>query len=373
MTKISLLFIPIGAVLYALSAQAADQVFCEDYARDLINIPQHREGAPKTCNKDQSHWNTNKAVHIKWCKGVSEAEANKKRYQHNNLVNLCNDSYKLIMVDRQRVASLPISATEEMQMDSAPEHLSKALVDGKIQSPYSKLFPGVDSAIKKGALKKCKLFSLSVEMDKNTKTKEWVISTDEACLTETHREHIWLIQQVKGQYRILFEGEYHTLNLHYSEENNYRNISISSSLTPEQETKKRCGSIDADWHYVEGRYIPYQGKANEMGKCLPEYNLPDYLQGVNTFELAEGEWEKGMKAEEAKRIALMAPYKKALQDYVPEWIASIEKQVPAVDTVQVSGETLNNKESSGVSSKEQEMKDSSKSFLESMRAFLGLD
>ena len=204
------------------------------------------------------------------------------------------------MVDRKRVASLPISATEEIQMDSAPKDLTKALVSGKIQSPYSRLFPAVDTAIKKGSLKQCSFHSLSVDIDKNINTKEWVVSTDDQCFEERPSGHVWLIQQTNDQYRVLFEGEHHTLNLRFSERNKYKNISISSALSPQQETKQLCGRIDADWHYVEGRYIPFKGKANAMGQCLPEYNLPDYLQGVNTYDLAEGEWEKGMEAEEEK-------------------------------------------------------------------------
>ncbi len=381
MTKLSLSFLTVCVVLNPLSAQAAEQVFCEDYAREMINIPQHREGAPKTCHKDQAYWNTDKAAHIKWCQGVSEADANKKRYNHNNLVNLCNDSYKLILIDRKRLASLPISATEEMQMDSAPKDLTRALVNGKIQSPYASLFPTVDAAIKSGSLKQCAFDSLSVEIDKNTKTKEWVISTDVQCLEEKPFGHVWLIQQIDDQYRVLFEGEHNTLNLRISEKNNYKIISISSALSRQQETKQRCGRIEADWHYVEGRYIPFKGKANEMGQCLPEYNLPDYLQGVNTYDLAEGEWEKGMEAEEEKRKALMTPYKKALQDYVPTWIASVEKRVPSnsytINTVQAldksSGQDEPIKTSSHSSKDEDKSKDQDKSFLETMRAFLGLD
>lgn len=390
MTKKSL---PIFALYIAFSSglvQAADEIFCDDYARELINIPTDSESTQKLCQKGQSHWNEDKAVHIKWCLSVDEATADKKRYNHNQLVNLCNDSYKLIMIDRKRVASLAISDKEEMQMDSATPVIQKGLTTATIKTPYSELFTKFNTAIKEGKLKECNLFSLAVELDKSPETKEWVISTESTCL-EDHQEHIWLVQQIEDKYHILFEGENNTFNIRYSEnkESQYKNISISTTLTMEEETDKRCGTIHADWHYVAGRYIPFKGKAIEGGNCLPEYNVPDSLQGKNTFELAEGEWEKRMLIEEKKRIALFAPYKQALKDYIPKWISHIETKVPAdplaiaINTPQ-TGANTDTKETAEVSptlsskpetetETETTKEKPKKSFFENMRAFLGLD
>jgi hypothetical protein len=381
MTKKPLPLLSLCVAMASVSAQAADEIFCEDYARDLIIIPTDSNSSQKLCQKNQSHWNDDKASHMKWCLGVDEAEANKKRYNHNNLVNLCNDSYKLIMIDRKRVASLPISANEEMQMDNAPAEIKIALTNGTIKSSYSQLFAEFNQAINNGKLKKCSLYSLSVDLDKDSSTKEWVISTDNTCLEEHQFEHVWVVQQVKDDYRILFEGEDDTLNIRFSETNQYKNISISTPLKVAEETNKRCGSINADWHYVAGRYIPFQGRAEEHGSCLPDYNLPDYLQGENTFELAEGEWEKGMEAEEKKRVALFSPYKQALEDYIPEWIRHVKSKIPADQSlmaVNASQTSSDSKETDDISSVESksvaaDQKKSKKGFMENIRAFLGLD
>ena len=64
----------------------------------------------------------------------------------------------------------------------------------------------------------------------------------------------------------------------------------------------------------------------------------------------------------------MAPYEKRLQDYVPTWIANIEKSVPTNSYTINTAQALDR--SSGVDDKS---KDQDKSFLENMRAFLGLE
>ncbi len=369
---ISLCFIVFSSVLSP--ALAADKEYCETYARALINLPHKGKSALEVCQQDQPHWSADKAAHIQWCLGVSQAEADKKLYAHNKLVNLCNDTYKLIMIDRKQSANLPVSANEVMAMKSAPDSIKDVLINGEIKnasSPFSKLYPVIHKAINDGSLKDCAVDSLAVDMDNNADTKEWVLSIDSNCLTDQQYGHIWLVQQIGDQYNILFEGEDNTLTLRYSETSTYKNITIASHLSGNEETTERCGSIIADWHYIEGRYLPVKGKADLHGDCLPEYNLPDSLQGANTYEIDENEWKRGMEEEEKKREALFAPYKKALVDYIPEWIKNTEQLIPANPKTNLTTNKLLTKEKTPNPAKENKEED--KSFMRNVRSFLGLE
>ncbi len=381
MPKTSLLFFISASLFISTTSQAADAEFCEQYARDLINHPHAKKDAPQTCQKDQPHWSSNKAEHIKWCLSASEADANKKRYNHNKLVNLCNDSYKLIMLDRKRVANLPLSTDDIVELKAADEEIKAALLSGKISNPYSELYPDISKILKDGSLKECDISSLDIDIDKNAESKEWVLSTDRECITDKENGHVWLVQYINNSYRILLEGEAHTLDIHYSEHNEYKIISINTHLTPKEETDTRCGNIMADWYYEKGRYIPFKGEADESGDCLPEYNLPDYLQGENTLNMADGEWEKSMKAEDEKRIALFAPYKKSLEDYIPQWMKNIEQLVATNELAPnpvplVTTETPKDKpqeEKTKAAEEKPEKKKEDKGFIESVRTFFGLD
>ncbi|MEE9303950.1 MAG: hypothetical protein V3U84_09195, partial [Thiotrichaceae bacterium] len=289
------------------------------------------------------------------------------------------DTYKLIMIDRKRCASLPLSADDVMAMKAAPENIKDVLLNGKINniaSPFSKLYPVINKAINDGSLKNCNVDSLPVDMDDNPDTKEWVLSIDSSCLTDQKYGHIWLVQQTGDDYNILFEGEDNTLTLRYSETGNYKNITIASHLSAEEETTNRCGSIIADWHYMDGRYLPVKGKADLHGNCLPEYDLPDSLQGANTYDLDENEWKKGMAEEEEKRDALFAPYKKALIDYVPEWINNTEQRIPENPKVGLAAKKLSTQGNAPIPATAPAKENNSgenKGFMENVRSFLGLE
>ena len=371
-------FLLLGLSFFGVSSSlvAADKTYCQSYARALINLPHKNKSTLAVCQQDQPHWSTDKAKHLEWCLGVKQAEADKKLYQHNKLVNLCNDTYKIVMIDRQRSATPPVSVNDPIEMTPAPGALKDALFKNKpLKSPYATLYPSIQKAIKDGTINQCDIHSLTVNLDKNQQSNEWVVSIDASCLAEKKRGHIWLVQQLGDNYHILFEGEDDTFTLRYTETNTFKNITIAAQLHPDEETDKRCGGIIADWHYKDGRYLPVKGQADEHGSCLPEYNLPDRLQGANTYDLAEGEWEKEMLDEEKKRKALFAPYKKALTDYIPEWIGKIEKLVPANPKAVITHNQLYTKDDSDHKStkKNQEQEKEDKSFMQNVRSFLGIE
>ena len=369
------LFIGLSALSYSSVLRAADKEYCEQYARTLINLPNEdptkKRNILKVCQKNQPHWSNDKAKHLKWCLGVSQAEADKKLYNHNKLVNLCNDTYKLIMIDRNRCANLPLSPDDPQEMTPASSAIKALLTNPKIYSsvsPYAKLYPALTDILNnnEAALKKCHIYSLPVDIDNNPETKDWVVSLEQKCLPKLKNGHIWLVQQTGENYRILLESEANTLTLHYSETNHYKNITVASQLSPAEETEKRCGSIIADWQYKEGRYLPVKGTADIHGSCLPEYNLPDNLQGANTFDLAEGEWEKAMQEQEKKRTALYSPYKKALEAYIPEWIKKTTEQISIVPRPNVAAIKLHKNNEASTTEKES-------GFFHSIRTFLGID
>ncbi len=358
----------LGSLLLLLvpdvQAESTDKTFCHYYARDLISLPQQKYHVSPMCQKNQPHWNADKVYHIKWCLSVSKTVANKKRYGHNKLVNLCDDTYKLIMVDRHRLANRLLSTDETVKLPLASQHLRRALEQGNGKNPYRQYYPVVSQAINNQRLDQCDLYSLAVDMDNNTASKEWVLMLDKECLPEKKTGHIWLLQQLNGAYYVLFEGEDNTLILRHSEHHGYKNIAINTRLRATEENKQRCGSIKAEWRYVAGRYLPFKGEADEHGDCLPEYNLPDYLQGANTFSLSEKTWQNDMETEEKKRVALFEPYKKSLAAYIPQWIKAMEQQIP------VRGE-LANTVPLVAERKQVAVEKEEKGFIQNIREFLG--
>jgi len=359
------------------SAQAADKGYCQSYSRALINLPHKNtdKNALTVCKADQPHWSSDKAKHLEWCLSVSQVEADKKLYSHNKLVNLCNDTYKLVMIDRLRCATPPLSSDDAIEMSAAPQTLKDALFGSNKQStysPYATLYPTVQLAIKDGRIHQCDIHSLAVDLDNNAQSKEWILSIDANCLDHKKQGHTWLVQQLGDSYHVLFEAEDSTLTLRYSQTDNFKNITVASPLHPDEETNKRCGSIIADWHYAGGRYLPVTGKADPHGSCLPEYNLPDYLQGVNIDSLPPGEWEKNIKREDEKRMELYAPYKKTLNDYVPEWLGKIEKLVPANPRLKSSASQFYKKADGGFKPTENK-EDTDKGFMQNVRSFLGIE
>jgi hypothetical protein len=355
---LSLIFMP------TVQAENTDKTFCHYYARDLISSPQKNQHVLPMCQKNQPHWNADKLHHIKWCLSASKAVANKKRYSHNKWVNLCDDTYKLIMVDRHRLANRLLSADETVKLPLASQQLRRALEQGNGKNPYRQYYPVVSQAINNQRLDSCDLYSLAVDMDNNTASKEWVLTLDKDCLSEKKTGHVWLLQQLKGAYSVLFEGEDNVLTLRHSEHHGYKNIAINTRLRANEESKQRCGSIKAEWRYIAGRYLPFKGEADEHGDCLPEYNLPDYLQGEHTFSLSEKTWQNDMAMEEKKRIALFAPYKKSLEGYIPQWIKGMEQQIPAmrerVNTVSLVAER-----------EKMRAEKAEKGFIQNIREFLG--
>jgi hypothetical protein len=339
-------------------AENTDKMFCRHYVRDLMSLPQQKQHALLMCEKNQPYWNADKAHHLKWCLSASKAAANTKRYRHNKLVNLCDDTYKLILVDRHRIANLLLNADDVVKLPLASKQLRQALLQGNNKSPYQYYYPAVNQAIKNKRLDQCDVYSLAVDMDNSAASKEWVLMIDESCLPEKKTGHVWLLQQLKGVYYVLFEGADNTLTLRHSEHHGYKNIAINTRLHPTEESKQRCGSIKAEWRYSAGRYLPFKGEADEHGDCLPEYNLPDYLQGEHTFNLSKEAWDKGMKAEERRRVDLFSPYKKSLEAYIPQWIKTMEFQVPAVLLV--------------VEQKQERQEKEDKNFFQNIREFLGL-
>lgn len=326
--KLTLLALTVSASLLPLG-HSADSNFCEYYARDLISVPYISFNTTPLCQRDQKHWNTNKKSHIQWCLTATEDEANQKRYAHNKLVNLCNDTYKIIMIDRQRTAQLALSADEEKKMQPLEQTLKDLLSTGEIESPYSRLYPNIVQAQKAGQFDNCEFKSLVVDLDNNAQTQEWVISTDLNCPATPENEHIWLLQSLNNKHRILFEGNDITLTIHFTEHNHYKNLAIATELPKQETTNKRCGAIKAEWHYIDGRYLPFSGKADTYGECLPPYNLPDMLQGQNTFSMKKQDWVEGMAKEEQKRKTEIASFEEALSNYIPHWLNGMEKNIPA--------------------------------------------
>lgn len=369
------LLISLSLISFSSITLAADKEYCQSYARALINLPHNNKSKDtlEVCKVNQPHWSNDKAAHLQWCLSVSEAEADKKLYSHNKLVNLCNDTYKLIMLERKRCANLPLSASDPIDMQPASEAIKAALFSStKAASPYSKLYPEVEKASK--SLAKCEPHSLAVDIDKNPESKEWVVSTSANCLTDNKSPHIWLIQKIGERHNILFEGKDSTLTIRYKETDGYKNITIASQLSSNEETEKRCGSIITDWHFVEGRYLPVEGKADVHGSCLPNYDLPDRLQGANTYDLAEGEWEKEMAKQEAARVTLHAPYQQALQDYIPEWISKTTKLISAAVPAHSNKSQVYRNVDGDTQFKETELETKEdKSFMKNVKSFLGLD
>ncbi len=331
-TATSLLML--SSIFFSGVADAAEDLFCKQFARDIaFTYPYDTKSLSTSCRNDP-RWTVgkppadprlaiNKDKNYQWCLTASKAEVNKKRFSHNRDVNKCKDTYKVINLISGRVISRKTSSSDVDKMEVASQGLIHALLSSTTHNPYSRLFPLVNKAVRNNKLKSCRLTSLSVEVDNNKATSEWIIANNEDCFKSySGISHFWLLQQKGTTYRILFEGEDRVIKLNDKRYNQYRNISASSTLGTEPGFL--CGELEAKWHYVKGRYIPYKVTPWVFEECVG-YNLPDRLQGANTFSLQEGEWEKEMLLEEKKRDRLFAPEKRKLANYIPQWMSDIKK------------------------------------------------
>ena len=329
----------LSSIFYSGVVVAAGDLFCKRFTRDIaFTYPHDTKSLSKSCRND-SRWTVgkspadprleiNKDKNYRWCLTASKTKVNKKRFSHNRDVNRCNDTYKTIDLSSGRVISQKTSSSDVDKMKVASQGLVNALSSRTTHNPYSRLFPLVNKVIRSNKSKSCRLVSLSVEVDNNQATSEWVIASDKDCFKKySGTPHFWLLQRKGITYRVLFEGEDQVISLNDTTYNQHKNITASSTLGTEPDAL--CGELEAKWHYVKGRYIPYKATPWVFEECVG-YNLPDRLQGANTFSLQEGEWEKEMLLEEKKRDRLLAPARRKLANYIPRWINDIKK-LTAVD------------------------------------------
>ena len=80
MLKSALGALSLASLLLALTAaspaQAADDKFCHDYARDVIRLAKDAGDHPKCHDllRDQDRWNADEHHHFDWCKHTDKRE-----------------------------------------------------------------------------------------------------------------------------------------------------------------------------------------------------------------------------------------------------------------------------------------------------------
>lgn len=337
---LSTLAVSFGLTGWGSPVLAADDVFCQRYARDIaFTIPADSPSLSKECRND-TRWTVGKLpvdprldlannADYQWCLTASEQEVNEKRYAHNAAVNACNNEYLTITLNSGSITTPPASDTSRSSMvEVPPESVLDILKAKSTKKPFASMFYKTNLALQQGKMDSCVFRSLNTEIDDNADTTEWVVSTDQQCLKGNINTlpHVWIMQrQANDQYRVLLEADDNVIRLRNSSHSGYKDISITTTLDPESSRSGVCGAIYATWQFQQDRYLPVDGDPIIDDACIG-YNLPDYLVGAQTASASPEEWEKAMQDEEKRRKQLAGPAEEKLKAYIPSWIRSVKLQ-----------------------------------------------
>lgn len=332
------LAVGVGFALTSFSVQAADEVFCQRFSRDLaFTTPQDSPDLSAECRNDP-RWkisklpvdprlNLGKDKNYQWCLKASESEVNQKRYEYNAAVNACNHEYLTITLPSGRVTTPPTADNSPQKMVEVPaQSVLDSIKAENAKNPYGKLFPDTRRALNSGKLDSCTFRSLSVDLDNNPGTQEWVATTDQECLGGGNSSpHVWIVQRNGLDYRVLFEGENNVIRLRSKIHNGYKTLAFTTALTAENSPSDLCGSITAKWQFEDGRYLPAKAKAVVDDDCIG-YHLPDNMIGAQTADMSAEAWEKAVLAEDQRRTELAAPVAKRIENFIPGWERSIRSK-----------------------------------------------
>lgn len=288
--------------------QAADKGFCRGYVAAFIKKPTN---VNCLINKEPT-WHDNFDVHMKECLNMTESAANKRRIRHVRNVHICDNKYKFIILDdNYRIVDRAIDNEEQLKMKHATSEIKQFVLNSKESSPYKNIYRDVLKSIK-NTKKQCNFRSLSVDLDNQSSTKEWVVVSEKNCLPKRKHSHIWIVQKSGLDYKILFEDESSFLKIELSTVNNFKTIQTDTEFLPEETTIRRCGGLRTTWYFERSRYIPLKASANEGGECLPHYSAQsDQVDIADYPDLLDQEMKERKKLHE--------PYIKAIKDYIPHW------------------------------------------------------
>ena len=193
---------------------------------------------------------------------------------------------------------------EAKTFEITPE-LKKALFDPNTNNAFKKFYPAYYSSTYQAIMKQCEFVFSPIEVDNNSRTKEWwigmspyacrptpIVGLEQNVLLNTG--HNWLMQEYKpNQFQIIMEndGAYGGLTV------DIKNTTAGWSLlktyfeTPSYDalTKNKCGEIYAVWRF-NAKYHNYQldqyhASVTPPVMCAKQYHYELPLTEGETLEI----------------------------------------------------------------------------------------
>lgn len=153
------------------------------------------------------------------------------------------------------------SNAKKIRVSSFSPSVKKATLTPSTSNPFKALYPHIYTATNRTRLANCPMLSFPFELDNDTTTQEWLVSSSTYfCLGQSkqgidHDAHMWVLQkQANQQYRILMEGDNlmvitQTNHQHYKAIESYLYLNRAN---PNQAAQ--CGGAKNTWVYHQGRY-----------------------------------------------------------------------------------------------------------------------
>lgn len=142
----------------------------------------------------------------------------------------------------------------------ASQALKRAVLANSTLNPFKKIYAYAYTSKNKTKIMRCPALSFPFELDSNSATKEWVISSSlYLCLSQRGMAldsipHMWILQRRAGKYRILMEADGY-IKIFGKSLNNYNDILayIYQSRTS-QNASFKCGGPMNMWFYQKDQY-----------------------------------------------------------------------------------------------------------------------
>lgn len=166
----------------------------------------------------------------------------------------------------------------EKQVDLLPIPLSikKRITDQQTLNPFREIYSYIYTKKNIDKFLKCPALGLSIEIDNDLSTSEWVITSSPfLCLSNKGRgvdstPHIWILQKYKNNnYRILVESDksISIINPNKTKNSDYKQIKTELYLKQINPDGNECGGAYLNWQYKKGEGYKVTKKSYHVQDC----------------------------------------------------------------------------------------------------------
>jgi len=195
----------------------------------------------------------------------------------------------------------------EKQVDLLPIPLSikKKITDQQTLNPFREKYSYIYTKKNIDKFLKCPALGLSIEIDNDLSTSEWVITSSPfLCLSNKGRgvdstPHIWVLQKYKNnKYRILVESDksISIINPTRNKNSDYKQIKTELYLKQVNPDANECGGAYLNWQYKKGEGYRVIKKS---------YHVQDCDLGSSHGKMKKAYTEKHLKAIKPKVSTLL--------------------------------------------------------------------